>query len=401
MRFPSFTALSQALGSRVTRRSGIAATLAGFAAALADNLADARVQIPPTCRSVGMQCAIGDECCSGRCIAKADGTSRCARKTSNRKKKNKSGGGSTPPPVPPPPPICNVCPSGCEYAAIESAVEAALPGAIITVGPGTYSPVRINSNYEGSILIQKDLTLKACIPSEPPIIDASGYGNGMFTILVNASTNSQCDVTPINVEIRDVVIKNGVERNALYTQCNANVTLKNVEVSDFTLGNRPIMRLDANGTHYFDGCDIHDNSADSYRGAMIKLPDIGINPSAQLELHDCDIHDNTSVSGLTDGGMVGVTSHPLILSGNTKIRDNTVPNTAYGGGVFVAGGTLEMRDNSTITGNGTAAAGGGVCLTYGAYVINGTSSNISQNTALTCNNIYNLNDYSTSNCVLS
>ncbi len=88
MRFPSFTALSQALGSRVTRRSGIAATLAGFAAALADNLADARVQIPPTCRSVGMQCAIGDECCSGRCIAKLDGTSRCARKTSNRKRKS-------------------------------------------------------------------------------------------------------------------------------------------------------------------------------------------------------------------------------------------------------------------------------------------------------------------------
>lgn len=34
-----------------------------------------------------MQCVTGDECCSGRCIAKDDGTSRCARKTSNPKKK--------------------------------------------------------------------------------------------------------------------------------------------------------------------------------------------------------------------------------------------------------------------------------------------------------------------------
>ena len=393
MRRASLAALSLTLGTRLTRRTGIAATLTGFAAALAGTLAEARVQIPPTCRSVGMQCATGDECCSGRCIVKSDGTSRCARKTSNRKKKNKGSGSTTPAG-----PTCTVCPSGCEYAAIESAVESALPGATITVGPGTYSPVRINSNYEGSILIQKDLTLTACDPSNPPIIDAGSYGNGMFTILVNASTDNQCDSTPIDVEISNFIIKNGSDRNAITTQCNANLTVSNVEVYDFTLGNRPIIRLDGNGTHYFDNCDIHDNSGDSYRGAIVKLLDVGTNTNATLELHDCDIHNNTSGTGYNEGGIVGITSRTLTLSGTTTIRNNTVPSGAYGGGVFVAGGTLYMQDSASITTNGTPLAGGGVCLEYGGTVSNANASNVTQNAAMTCDNIY---DITNSLCILA
>ncbi|MFM8594666.1 MAG: hypothetical protein ACKOCK_09790 [Chloroflexota bacterium] len=393
MRRASLAALSQTLGTRLTRRTGIAATLTGFAAALAGTLAEARVQIPPTCRSVGMQCATGDECCSGRCIMKSDGTSRCARKTSNRKKK-KNGGGSTTPVGP----TCTVCSSGCEYAAIESAVESALPGATITVAPGTYSPVRINSNYEGSILIQKDLTLTACDPSNPPIIDAGSYGNGMFTILVNASTDNQCDPTPINVVISDFIIRNSSDRNAITTQCNANLTVSNVEVYGFTLGNRPIIRLDGNGTHYFDNCDIHDNSGDSYRGAIVKLLDVGTNTNATLELHDCDIHNNASGTGVNEGGIVGTSSRSLTLSGTTKIRNNTVPAGTYGGGVFVAGSTLYMEDSASITSNGTPAAGGGVCLKYGGLVSNASASNVSQNTAGSCNNIY---DVTNSLCILT
>lgn len=35
-----------------------------------------------------MECSVVDECCSGRCIAKDDATSRCARKSLNRKKRS-------------------------------------------------------------------------------------------------------------------------------------------------------------------------------------------------------------------------------------------------------------------------------------------------------------------------
>ena len=71
-----------------SRRTAVAALLAAVAGVRSIILTKAVVVVPPDCGGTGMQCTAGDECCSGRCIAKLDGTSRCARKTSNRKRKS-------------------------------------------------------------------------------------------------------------------------------------------------------------------------------------------------------------------------------------------------------------------------------------------------------------------------
>ena len=94
----AFDRLARQFGGSLDRRTGIKGLLAGLTGILGISAAEARIPVPPLCRSTGMECSDNVPCCSGRCIVKSDGTSRCARKTSNRKKKkeekdDKGGGG--------------------------------------------------------------------------------------------------------------------------------------------------------------------------------------------------------------------------------------------------------------------------------------------------------------------
>lgn len=86
----------------LSRRTGAKAMLASIATILGVKAAAARITIPPTCRNAGSTCAEDDDCCSGRCIAKRDGRSRCARTTSNRSKRDTRGNSKDrrPSPVP-------------------------------------------------------------------------------------------------------------------------------------------------------------------------------------------------------------------------------------------------------------------------------------------------------------
>jgi len=97
----SFDRITRRLAVTTNRRGGIAALVAGALGIAGISSADARLELPPRCRNAGSPCQTGDVCCSGRCVAKADGSMRCARTTSNRKrkkKKKKDDGGDTPTP---------------------------------------------------------------------------------------------------------------------------------------------------------------------------------------------------------------------------------------------------------------------------------------------------------------
>ncbi|MFM8593526.1 MAG: hypothetical protein ACKOCK_03930, partial [Chloroflexota bacterium] len=89
---PRFAVTTQPRGGLAPQRAG-ALGIAGVSSA------DARLDLPPRCRNAGSPCQTNDVCCSGRCIAKPDGSMRCARTTTNRPKKKKkkdkadSGGG--------------------------------------------------------------------------------------------------------------------------------------------------------------------------------------------------------------------------------------------------------------------------------------------------------------------
>ena len=84
----SFDRITRRLAVTTSRRRGVIALVAGAFGLAGISAAEAVVPVPPICRSTGMECSDSIPCCSGRCIVKRDGTSRCARKTSNRKKKH-------------------------------------------------------------------------------------------------------------------------------------------------------------------------------------------------------------------------------------------------------------------------------------------------------------------------
>ena len=83
---PSFDTITRRLAVTTSRRGGIAALVAGALGIAGIGTSEAVVPIPPGCGLTGRLCTSGDECCSLRCIAKRDGTMRCARTTSNRKR---------------------------------------------------------------------------------------------------------------------------------------------------------------------------------------------------------------------------------------------------------------------------------------------------------------------------
>jgi len=86
-----FDALAKALGAPVNRRWLAAAAILGLMPAQAFAEGPEAEMIPPPCRRIRQQCATGAECCSGRCVVKADGTSRCGRK--HGRKRGGAGGG--------------------------------------------------------------------------------------------------------------------------------------------------------------------------------------------------------------------------------------------------------------------------------------------------------------------
>ena len=67
----------------------------------------------------------------------------------------------------------DVCPSGCAFSSIQSAIDAAAPSTTIMVGPGT---------YHENISIDKYLALKSVTGPSNTIIDASGLGLSAITI---------------------------------------------------------------------------------------------------------------------------------------------------------------------------------------------------------------------------
>ncbi|MFM8593392.1 MAG: hypothetical protein ACKOCK_03260 [Chloroflexota bacterium] len=85
----SFDRITRRLAVTTSRRGGVAALVAGALGITGISAAEAMLDLPPRCRNAGSPCQTGDVCCSGRCIAKADGSMRCARTTTNRPKKKK------------------------------------------------------------------------------------------------------------------------------------------------------------------------------------------------------------------------------------------------------------------------------------------------------------------------
>ncbi len=103
----------------------------------------------------------------------------------------------------------HVCPSGCDYASIQDAIDDASPGAVIKVAEGTYSQLGYQGSYAQVVHVDKSLTIQGGYAAgnwstpdpdaHPTVVDALGDGHaviiGTFTSRRQAGPASLINAT--------------------------------------------------------------------------------------------------------------------------------------------------------------------------------------------------------------
>jgi hypothetical protein len=339
-----FDAALRALGASTGRRQAIAGALGAlFGGGALDVLAKSKGKgtgkpgAEGPCGNGSRKanaCTNNSQCCTGVCdtsIGKKNkdgkGRCRCVKKGAACKvSKNCCGdltctagvcgkGGPTPPPPPPP---CDVCASGCDYTTIEDAIDGTAEGGTILIGPGTWN--------EGKLFILKSLTIGACDPTDPPVIDSGTDTYGVFT---TSWGNETLTFTLSDVELFSP------EGNGLSLNSGTTATIERVKIAGSKRG------IDVN-----------------YANATIK---------------DCTIENNNS-DGNGGGIRINGNSTVAVVIENTLIRHNSSNNTGEfdyygGGGIASYKGLVTLKGTTSITGNTAAANGGGVLLTGGSFTM--------------------------------
>jgi hypothetical protein len=269
-----------------------------------------------------------------------------ARKKHKRKRKHKkTGGEADSPPMQPNSPgegvdceggvvvdgvcrPCDVCASGCSFATVQVAIDAATAGATIAICPGTYAE---------NLTIAKDVRL----------VGAGAGTDPRATIVRGTGATSVVKTKTANVVLQNLRITGG--RGDGGGISNLGTTLKVI------------------------GCTVSENTDPGASGG-------GIYNTGHLDLIESTVTANESASG---GGIYTVGRNAILQLTNSVIRENTAND---GGGMFVHDGAEVRFDAaSRVTGNTAKMAGGGAFVSTTAGRVSLVSSaNVSSNTPTNC-----------------
>ncbi|MEI8254359.1 MAG: right-handed parallel beta-helix repeat-containing protein [Deltaproteobacteria bacterium] len=216
-----------------------------------------------------------------------------------------------------------VCATGCDYAEIQPAVEAAQSGDVVRVSRGTYSgPISV---VQKSIVIRGDGPRQTTISMGNPVI---GF---------------QCSPS-VEVRIAGVTITNGGGRAGGVVNDGCALTLRDVAVTQNAV-HASGAGIQNSGTLLLSNCRLTDNLARVAGGGLYNTA------LGTAEIRDTTISDNTA--GITGGGGV-------LNEGNLVVRDSVFArNNGKHGGAFLNGGVLTIRD-STLVENHAYLTGGAV-----------------------------------------
>jgi cell division protein FtsB len=236
-----------------------------------------------------------------------------------------------------------VCPSGCDYASIQAAVDMAMPGDIIYIDAGTYVE---------NVIIGKDLTLQGA--GAAYVIVSGGASGTVFTIEQNDT---------VTVVIADLTITNGI--CGVKTAPGSHVTLNRCIVTG-NVGGGGIVN-DFAGTLTLNSCTISDNLAEDNGGGIPNGGGIS-NVGISLVLNDTTVSNNTATS--KGGGIAnGVTSHCAVELINSTISGN---HAVSGGGIWNSPtGEVTLR-NCTVAYNQANREGGGISNVGGTVALQNT-----------------------------
>jgi hypothetical protein len=297
-----------------------------------------------------------------------------------------------------------VCPDGCDFTTIATALQAAADGDTISIGEGT---------YVGGLEVSKDVTLQGAGRDKTTILGASQaavirvgtWANVVIQAVTitggggsrtrSGDTGGGGILNEGRLDLLDSIVReNAVIAGAgggIYSSSSKPLTIRDsviegnqaengggiflrggdVEIEDTAItGNRSTqngggIRDEGGGTLRLDRCDISDNRADLFTG--------GIAASSELVIADSTVSGNIGVNG---GGLAG--GRELLKVVRSTISDNT--SRGSGGGIRVGSGGLTLID-TTVEKNRTRANGAGIFTTNLSGDVSLKNSTITDNVA--------------------
>lgn len=305
-----------------------------------------------------------------------------------------------------------VCASGCTFASLQSAINAASNGDFILVKNGSYLE---KVTFDGS----KNLTVSS--ENGAGSTSITGSNGDEAVVYFNAGANSSSVLDGFTIDNRST----GANARGIYVS-GSTPTIKNsiitgnsavnASVPDTVSGGAGIYV--SNGIPFIDSCAVRSNAATNRNGGAIYITGaasgatitgstIGGSGAANsakfgaaiyytgssagaLVITDSTISYNASsdsgaglflnsitnvtvitgssiINNSTTGGYGGgiySASAPVRIS-NSHVGSNVIPTTRYGGGIYMSGATssLLIENNSTVNSNTNGKWGGGIYLT--------------------------------------
>jgi hypothetical protein len=223
---------------------------------------------------------------------------------------------------------CDVCASGCTFATLQLAIDAANLGATIAVCPGTYA---------GGLTIGKDLRLVG-----------AGAGTGASDTVVQGAG----DDSVVTIESGTVVLQN----------------LRITSGSGSAAGGGSGVYIQGGVTLELNDCSVSGNGREGVPGG-------GIICYGTLHLINSTVSDNAGGAG---GGIYSHFGSSVRLT-NSEISGNTA---SQGSGIFNLG-SIVFEAASRVTGNTADLDGGGIYNNVGTTTLV-AAANVSGNTPNNC-----------------
>lgn len=243
----------------------------------------------------------------------------------------------------------DVCPSGCSYSSIQSAIIAASSGDVIRVAQGKYFE-RVSITSSASVTIQggwnSGFTTRSSDPSLT-VIDGLGLESVFYISLADGEA--------VNLTIDGLTITGGFDYagGGIYAYASTYSSSSSDTTLDLILTNNII----ANNEAYGDGGGIYIYAyTDSNRSSVINLT-VNSNKINQNVANSSG--GGLSISGYSSTGYSGRSAIDLSIEGN-EIGGNSA---AYGGGTYISlyrtDGKSSFMKSNKITGNTALNYGGG------------------------------------------
>ncbi len=279
-----------------------------------------------------------------------------------------------------------VCKSGCEYARINAAIEAAASGDTISIAAGTY--------FENVVVPDKNLTITG-YSEDYTVIDGGFHGATLAITGQSRSTNT--------VTLNKLTLTHGSDSGLAITSATVTlykvVVISNVSANNGAGAGAGILALDSDVT--LDQSIIAHNRAPTGQGGGISA-DRTVVIGTHFTITNSDIFDNSAVNGggLYIGPLSTITMTSSTLTSNSAkkggaayigafrhsaveeigfltFNSSTMANNGagdWGGGIYVsiedAGGSF---NHSIIVGNHAGIDGGGIALPeYGSVSVSET-----------------------------